>query len=172
MRDAALGVKGKGRPGGWLHRLFAGRLIKRLSHLGGKFIGVSWKTHDAQGPEICEFEVIVESLKATMASETKGKLRFEGLYNQEKRNHDECAKERNTLRSERDMLVEINRNLGRELHRLRGLFLVTFSSKRAREMALEHREIHVEHLRKLTGGSKFSAKHVARAIAIARQQRL
>ena len=135
-----------------------------------KVFGVSAKTHEAQSRRIRDLEVINESLGKGKSSETKGKLRFEGLYNQEKQNHDECAAERKKLRSERDTLVDINRNLGRELHRLRGLFLVTFSSKRARELALEHREVHVEHLRKLTGGSKFSAKHVAGAVAIAKQK--
>jgi len=131
-----------------------------------KVFGVSWKTHEASRQRIRDLEVINESLRKGRSSETKGKLKFEGLYNQEKQNHDECAKERKELRSERDTVIDINRNLGRELHRLRELFSVTFSSKRARELVLENRCVSLEALRKLTGGHKFSAKHVAAVIAM------
>jgi len=48
---------------------------------------------------------------------------------------------------------------------------VAFSSRRARELALEDREVGLESLRQVYDGTEFSAKHVAAAKAIASRER-
>lgn len=136
-----------------------------------KLFGVSRRTHEAQRVRIRELNAIVESLRRKNSSETKGKLRFEGLYKKEREDHNSCARERKELHGERETLMAINRNLAKELHRVRELFMVAFTSKRARELVLQYRQVHLRHLSKLTGkGNRFTAKQVTLAMNMARQE--
>ena len=134
-----------------------------------KLFGVSWKTRRARCARIRELEMNVESLSRGKSAETSAKLRFESLYRKERQDHNSCARERRILHVENETLRGINRNLAKELHRMRELFSVVFASKAAKEMILQDRSVHLRHLRKVAGdGSKVTVKHVAAAHSIAR----
>lgn len=135
-----------------------------------KLFGVSWRTHETQRVRIRELEAITESLSKSKSAEISTKHRFEALYNREKENHDSCARERRDLQGERETLMEINRNLAKELHRIRELFMVAFTSKQAEELVLQNRRVHLKHLRQLTGVTKFSAEHVVAALKVANRE--
>jgi len=187
-RGIAAGTKGSGtanvepewHPRGWLRSLLASRLIVARNDLAAgrgdratvlrRILGVSWRTHEAQRAEIRELERIIGGLR-------NGKLTFQEAYAQERRDLAACRaaaksleKERDTLAEGRDTLIEINRHVGRELYRVRELFSVVFSSKRARELALEKRAVTLERLRKVHGGSRFSAAHVTEAVTVANRE--
>ena len=110
-------------------------------------------------------------LERKVQDETGKRIETMGQYHEERAEHEECKKARESAESDRATLVRVNQDLAHELRRLRGLFFVVFSSKRAKELAVENRDVHVTHLRELTGGNKFTAKHVALAMGMAQQER-
>lgn len=129
-----------------------------------KLFGVSLKTHQH---EVRQCEAIIDALKRQSSSETKGKLRAQEKLREERAAHAKCQAAAKELELSRESMVDINRDLAKELYRLRELFQVVFTSKKAKELALENRTVHLAHLRKISPGNKFTAKHVAHAITIA-----
>ena len=128
-----------------------------------KLFGVSLKTYEAE-------QDARMALAKKLQDETGKRLETMGQYHGERDRHEKCREVKAFAEGERDRLLLVNRDLAHELHRVRGLMLVTFSSKRARALALENREVHLSHLRKLTGGNKFTAKHVSLAVSIAKKE--
>ncbi|MDE2986255.1 MAG: hypothetical protein OXU69_16250 [Gemmatimonadota bacterium] len=100
----------------------------------GRILGVSRKTHEASRAEVLELRSIVEALK-------KAKLKLQDAYAAERRDLAACRTATRTLEEERDTLVEINRNLARELHRVNELFACRFDSTATRDRALRNREV-------------------------------
>lgn len=139
------------------------KLLRRL-------FGVSWKTHQAEQRQSA---AIIESLQDKVSTETKLRMRHENRYNAEREAHNKCAKARQELQAERETLMDINRGLARELRRIRELFPLVFTSRQAKDLILQHRTVELRHLRALTRGgkgNKFTAKHVALALSLAKKQ--
>ncbi|MXW17156.1 MAG: hypothetical protein F4123_11390 [Gemmatimonadetes bacterium] len=137
----------------------------------GRILRVSRKTHEASPAEVRELRSIVEALK-------KAKLKLEEAYAAQRREtaalrgaNERLAKENETLAEHVKTLVGINRNLGRELHRVNELLACRFDSPATRERALRNREVHVKHLQRPSGANKrFTAKDITLAVKVARQE--
>ena len=143
-----------------------------------KLFGVSWKTYRAKCDEHQKLVAINESVRRSKSAQTRAKIQFSDLYDDQKlradrlrKVYDQCTEANAGLAKERDTLVGINRAIGNEVARIRELFVIPFVSEEATKLALASREVWARHLQKPSGlRGRFTSADITTAVTVAKQE--